>query len=91
MASAFDFQPAPEPVTEPTRPVEEAPKKLRRGFAVIDPERRREISSRGGKAAHATGHAHKFTQEQAREAGRKGGMASRRAVRKKNVENPPAE
>lgn len=48
-----------------------------RGFAGMDPERRREIASKGGKAAHEKGTAHEFTPEEAREAGRKGGQASR--------------
>lgn len=50
----------------------EAPKK-RQGFAVMSPERRREIASLGGKKAHALGKAHQFTSEEAREAGRRGG------------------
>jgi hypothetical protein len=47
----------------------------RRGFASMDPEKQREIASKGGKAAHETGAAHEFTSEEAREAGRKGGKA----------------
>jgi len=46
----------------------------RRGFASMDKEKQREIASKGGKAAHAKGTAHEFTPEEAREAGRKGGM-----------------
>ena len=41
-----------------------------RGFASMDPERVREIASKGGRAAHASGNAHEFTSEEAREAGR---------------------
>ncbi len=41
----------------------------------MDSERQREISSIGGRAAHAGGHAHRFTSEEARAAGRKGGSA----------------
>ena len=37
-------------------------------------DKQREIASKGGKAAHAKGTAHEFTPEEAREAGRKGGM-----------------
>lgn len=48
--------------------------KTNRGFASLTPERRREIASRGGAAAHAKGKAHEFTQEEARVAGRKGGL-----------------
>ncbi|GMU20225.1 MAG: hypothetical protein AMXMBFR13_03230 [Phycisphaerae bacterium] len=50
-----------------------------RGFAGMEPERQRQIASEGGRAAHAQGTAHEFTSEEAREAGRKGGEASRRA------------
>ena len=46
-----------------------------RGFASMDPNKQREIASKGGKAAHAKGTAHEFTSEEAREAGRKGGQA----------------
>ncbi len=47
----------------------------RRGFAAMDPERQREIASKGGRAAHRAGTAHRFTSDEAREAGRKGGQA----------------
>lgn len=47
-----------------------------RGFASMDPQKQREIASKGGKAAHLAGTAHEFTPEEAREAGRKGGQAS---------------
>ncbi|HWH07353.1 MAG TPA: KGG domain-containing protein [Candidatus Paceibacterota bacterium] len=49
----------------------------KRGFASMDAERQREIASMGGKAAHEKGTAHEFTSEEAQEAGRKGGEASR--------------
>jgi uncharacterized protein len=49
--------------------------KSRRGFASMDDEKKREIASKGGKAAHASGNAHEFTSQEAREAGRKGGQA----------------
>lgn len=42
----------------------------KQGFASMDPQRQREIASRGGRAAHASGNAHEFTSEEAREAGR---------------------
>lgn len=51
-------------------------KKQRRGFACMDPARQREIASRGGKAVHAQGKAHKFTREEAVAAGVKGGIAT---------------
>ena len=46
-----------------------------RGFAGMDPERQRQISSQGGKAAHQKGTAHEFDSEEARRAGQKGGEA----------------
>jgi general stress protein YciG len=44
----------------------------------MDRAKQREIASKGGKAAHQKGTAHEWTSEEAREAGRKGGMASHR-------------
>ena len=49
-----------------------------RGFASMTTEKKREIASKGGKAAHALGTAHKWTSEEAQAAGRKGGSISRR-------------
>jgi len=49
-----------------------------RGFASMERIKQREIASKGGKAAHQKGTAHEWTSEEAREAGRKGGMASHR-------------
>ncbi|HKT79153.1 MAG TPA: KGG domain-containing protein [Vicinamibacterales bacterium] len=49
-----------------------------RGFASMDRGKQKEIASKGGKAAHEKGTAHEWTSEEAREAGRKGGMASHR-------------
>lgn len=45
--------------------------KAKRGFAVMNPERQREIARLGGVAAHRSGHAHQFTAEEARAAGKK--------------------
>jgi general stress protein YciG len=42
----------------------------------MDADKQRQIASKGGKAAHAKGTAHKFTPAEAREAGRKGGQAA---------------
>lgn len=53
-----------------------APAKRPRGFAALTPDKRREIASRGGKMAHIAGTAHQWTQEEARIAGRKGGLVS---------------
>lgn len=47
------------------------PRRSPRGFAAMDPQRQREIASLGGRAAHQSGHAHEFTSEEARAAGRK--------------------
>ena len=60
--------------------------KSNRGFASMDPQRQREIASEGGRAAHEKGTAHEFTSDEAREAGRKGGMA-RSANRRNAVMN----
>jgi general stress protein YciG len=50
----------------------------------MDAERQRAIASAGGRAAHRSGNAHEFNAEEAREAGRRGGLArsaSRQASR----------
>ena len=47
----------------------------KRGFASMDEKKQREIASKGGKAAHKKGTAHKFSSEEAKEAGQKGGEA----------------
>src|SRR6188768_2251047 len=57
-----------------------------RGFASMERNKQREIASKGGKAAHQKGTAHEWTSEEAREAGRKGGMASHR--RRKEMMEP---
>ncbi|CAN5240312.1 hypothetical protein BH09BAC2_BH09BAC2_22310 [soil metagenome] len=51
---------------------------VKTGFAAMDPERRRAVAAKGGRAAHLSGNAHEFTTDEAREAGRKGGIAPRR-------------
>lgn len=50
--------------------------------------RQRDIASKGGKAAHQKRTAHEWSREEAREAGRKGGMASHR--RKQEQQTPGA-
>jgi uncharacterized protein len=40
----------------------------------MDPARQREIASRGGRAAHEKGTAHEWSSDEARNAGRKGGV-----------------
>ena len=52
--------------------------KRRGGFATLaenNPEKQRELARRGGRAAHVKGVAHEFTPEEAKAAGRKGGVA----------------
>ena len=52
-----------------------------RGFAVMSHDKQREIASKGGKAAHACGHAHEWSSAEARDAGRKGGLVRARRYR----------
>ena len=59
-----------------------------RGFASMDRAKQREIASKGGKAAHQKGTAHEWTSEEARDAGRKGGIASHRRRREQMGGNP---
>lgn len=47
-----------------------------RGFASMDPQKQKQIASKGGKAAHQKGSAHEFTSQEARKAGSKGGQSS---------------
>ena len=56
----------PAPAPKPRKP---------RGFAAMDRTKVSEIASKGGKAAHAAGTAHQFTSDEARVAGKKGGVA----------------
>jgi uncharacterized protein len=53
----------------------------------MDRTKQRDIASKGGKAAHQKGTAHEWTSEEAREAGRKGGMASHRR-KQQSAESP---
>ena len=65
-----------------------------RGFASMDRGKQRDIASKGGKAAHQKGTAHEWTSEEAREAGRKGGMASHRRKQEQQQQpdgNPTAQ
>jgi uncharacterized protein len=59
--------------TTPETPVAKRP----RGFAAMDAATQRRIASEGGRASHLSGRGHRFTSEEARAAGRKGGQASR--------------
>src|SRR5690349_20459733 len=71
---------APEQTTEGNtteqKTPEQAPPRKRRGFAAMDPRLVSELASRGGKAAQRAGTAHRFSSEEARVAGRKGGIAT---------------
>lgn len=58
----------PSDLTTPRKP---------RGFAALSPERRSEIASKGGVASRERGVGHRWTKAEAREAGRKGGLAAR--------------
>ncbi len=51
-------------------PVPDQPKQ-KVGFALLSPERRREIASSGGRSTWSRGHARHFTSEEASAAGRK--------------------
>ena len=71
-----------EPMDTSNLPTEEKPANTeenptpptrKRGFAAMSPERRKQVTSKGGKEAHAAGLANKFTTETAREAGKLGG------------------
>jgi len=62
---------------QPTTTQSDAPKPRRpRGFAAMDRKLVTELARKGGKAAHLLGAAHEFNSDEAREAGRKGGLAS---------------
>ena len=61
------YVPLHAPATKPRKP---------RGFASMDPKLVSELAKRGGKAAHRAGTAHQFTSAEAREAGRRGGLAT---------------
>ena len=71
-----------------TTPNVEAPRPRRRGFAAMDRERVKQIASKGGRAAHAAGTAHQFSSDEARVAGKKGGMAPH--VRRGGVRRRPS-
>jgi len=47
----------------------------------MDPAKQRKIASEGGRVAHQKGTAHEWTSEEARAAGRKGGVASHQSSR----------
>ena len=57
----------------------------------MDRAKQREIASKGGKAAHQKGTAHEWTSEEARDAGRKGGIASHRRRREQMGTTPGSD
>lgn len=63
-------------------PISTSSKKKLRGFQLLSPKRMAEISSIGGKAAHAQGTGHEWNPAEAAEAGRKGGFATAANKRK---------
>ena len=66
----------------------EPPKRKPRGFAAMDRKLVSEIARKGGKAAHSAGTAHEFTTDEARQAGRKGGLATHA---KRNPQGAPQQ
>jgi general stress protein YciG len=88
---------APDPSDElkpdapPSPPDSPAPARKRRGFAVMDPKLVAENTPKGGKAAHSAGTAHEFTSDEARAAGRKGGLASHAKRRRASEASKPGD
>lgn len=64
-----------ESTIESTDEYQEKKGKGQQGFASMPKDRQREIASKGGRAAHEQGTAHEWSSEEAREAGRKGGLS----------------
>jgi general stress protein YciG len=54
----------------------------------MDPEKQRAIARKGGRAAHEKGTAHEWTSEEARRAGRKGGLMSHQRRRERKGGDP---
>ena len=96
-ATPTNEQATPTTQTSPSTPTtnasenggttQEAPRPRRRGFAAMDRDRVKEIASKGGRAAHAAGTAHQFSADEARVAGKKGGLAPH--VRRGGVRRRP--
>lgn len=49
--------------------------KKKRGWAALTPEQRTELARKAGKASQASGNAHRFDSDEAREAGKVGGAS----------------
>jgi uncharacterized protein len=69
------------PITNSVISQSSNPEKKKRGFASMDRDQVREFARRGGVAAHRAGTAHEFNSNEARAAGRKGGLASHASER----------
>jgi uncharacterized protein len=52
--------------------------KKKRGFAAMDPEKRKAIAAQGGRNSQRQGKGHRFTTSEAAEAGRLGGLEASR-------------
>jgi general stress protein YciG len=87
-SNASDTPKSDSAASEPQKP------RRPRGFAAMDRTKVSEIASKGGKAAHAAGTAHQFSSDEARNAGRKGGVAPHvrrgRGPRNANLASPPS-
>jgi uncharacterized protein len=57
----------------------------------MDPEKQRAIARKGGRAAHEKGTAHEWTSEEARRAGRKGGLMSHQRRRERKQQDGSSE
>jgi general stress protein YciG len=91
MKPTLNSQPAATTPPMPLKPrpaarIGDGSRTSRRGFASMDPAEQRRIASEGGKASHASGQGHKWTTEEARAAGRKGGLTSRRGPSRPTAE-----
>jgi general stress protein YciG len=75
-------------MNDETIPTVEPKPKQKRGFACMDPERRREIARRGGAAVSPDNRSFSKNRDLAASAGQKGGAASRGGGRRAAV---PAE
>ncbi|NVO84357.1 KGG domain-containing protein [Hymenobacter terrestris] len=73
-------------ITSGKAAADKAVTKRPRGFAAMDPATQRRIASEGGRASHQSGRGHRFTSEEARAAGRKGGQATRSTAAKSKTD-----
>ena len=69
-----------------SQPTDDGPKVTRRGFAAMDPERRREIARRGGASVPSDKRSFAQNRNLAADAGRKGGSTSKGGGRKPSSE-----